>query len=509
VNILVAILGMPAALVAGVIVFFTIGELEAIVVLVAVILLGFVLASTMPRRAMALVVLFELAMIGLGGWFITDQALAVVDALRTTEGPADPADPRLLAGAEDSLDVAMDEAGFRLDLHETEITAVVQDGLVEADAPLRRVEIDIVDTDTTGLGRIDFFGEFKNGELTVEGTVATTIEAGAIRVEVVSVEMGALNLPEVGENAMEDAIDELLGSVTDVNELLADSDVDVQSITIGDDRIVVTGTQPSGALITSTELLDSLRLQAAALASGSEPPPERLGPGVIDGTSADGSRYYVALGDSLAANVGVDAPRDGYVSRLHNQLEIRDGADYGLRNFGISGETSGTMLRSGQLDQAVAFIEANNIAYVTIDVGANDLLGHLGSTDCSADIEAPACRTRIANAVESYEANIVEILSRLRRAAPEATIVFLRAYNPFSLGFGSGVAFEVQSNDTLDALNDVAAAAAAEQGILVADGFTPMLGTAATTTHMLDDPPDIHPNPLGYDILAAAILDAL
>jgi lysophospholipase L1-like esterase len=509
VRVLVALFGLPAALVAGVIVFFTIGEVEAVIVLVAVVLLAFVLASTLRRSALALVVLVEVAAIGFGGWFITDQALTIADALRTTTGPADPADPLLLANAEGDLDLAMGEAGFRLDLHETEITAVVQDGLVEAEAPLRRVEIDIVDTDTPGVGQIDFFGEFKSGDLTVHGTVETTIEAGAVSVEVVSVEMGSLNLPKLGESAMEDAIDDLLGSVTDINELLADSDVDVQSVTIGNDRIVVTGTQPSGSLITSASLLDDLRLQTATLASGTAPPPERFGPGIVNGTSAEGARYYVALGDSLAANVGVSEPRDGYVSRLHAQLQLRDGTDYGLRNFAVSGETSGTMLRSGQLDRAVEFISTNDVAYITIYVGANDLLGHLGSADCSADIENPACRSRIADAFESYEANIEEILTRLHDAAPEATIVFLRAYNPFSLGFGTGVAFEAQSNETLDALNDVAAAAAADHAILVADGFTPMLGTAASTTHMVDDPPDIHPNAAGYDILAAAILDAL
>lgn len=506
---LTAFLGLPTALVAGVIVFFTIGEVEAVVIVVAVALLSFVVASTLPRRTMAVVVLMELVAVGLGSWFITDQALAVADALRTTEGPVDAADPVMLAHAEESLETARGEAGFRLELHETEITAVVQDGLAEAEAPLRRIVIDIVDTDTPGVGQIDFFGAFKNGKLTVEGTVETTIEAGAVRVELVEVEMGALNLPEIGESAMEDAIDDLLGSVTDINELLADSEVDVQAIDIGDDRIVVTGTRPSGSVITAAGLLENLRTQASTLASGADPPPERLGPGVVDGTSADGSAYYVALGDSLAANVGVAAARDGYVSRLHRQLVLRDGIEYGLRNFGVSGETSGTMLRAGQLDRAIAFIEANAVAYVTIDIGANDLLGHLGSTDCSADIEATACTTRITNALETYEVNIGEVFMRLRAAAPDATIVFLRAYNPFSLGFGDGVEFEAQSNETLDALNDLAAASAAEHGILVADGFTPMLGTTASTTHMLDDPPDIHPNARGYDVLAAAILDEL
>jgi len=43
----------------------------------------------------------------------------------------------------------------------------------------------------------------------------------------------------------------------------------------------------------------------------------------------------------------------------------------------------------------------------------------------------------------------------------------------------------------------------------VADGYTPMRGTTAATTHMIDDPPDIHPLAIGYEILAIAILETL
>ena len=42
----------------------------------------------------------------------------------------------------------------------------------------------------------------------------------------------------------------------------------------------------------------------------------------------------------------------------------------------------------------------------------------------------------------------------------------------------------------------------------MADGFTPMAGTTAATTHMLDPEPDVHPNAAGHDVLAAALVDA-
>ena len=195
------------------------------------------------------------------------------------------------------------------------------------------------------------------------------------------------------------------------------------------------------------------------------------------------------------------------MSRVHNQLQERDRRSYGLLNLGVSGETSGSLIGGGQLGEAVAFLAANRVAYVTVDIGANDLLGHLTSPDCSESLERPACRERLESAMAAYEANISVILTAIAEAAPEATIVFLEAYNPFSLG--TGIAFEEGTSLMVVRLNDLAAAAAAAQGIPVADGFTSMQGTAAFTTLMLASPPDIHPNALGHDVLAQAIVAAL
>ena len=94
-------------------------------------------------------------------------------------------------------------------------------------------------------------------------------------------------------------------------------------------------------------------------------------------------------------------------------------------------------------------------------------------------------------------------------AFPDATIVFLLAYNPFSLGFEEQVAFEQQSNEALMSLNAIAAAAAQTHGVLVADGFAAMRGTTTATTHMTDTPPDIHPNETGYDVLTEAVMSAI
>jgi len=489
---------------AGLTVWLTVGDVEALIVFAMVLILGLYGAVAAPRPGAIGIALLLVGGFAVSTLFVGQEALAIYRAINDTDGPVDPADPQALASADAKIADASATSGFTVTLHETEITSVLQDGLRELDDnPIRRVSADVVDGNDGGQGRIVLRGVFKSGDMEFEGQVTIRITNGAAQVKVLKLEVGALDLPGIGRDALED----ILAQVADLNDVLLDLRADVQAITIGDDQIVVTGTHPEGTL-TSADLLAGLAERARSIASGGPVPPEVIGPGEVDGVSAEGTSYYVALGDSLAANVGVPRARLGYVSRVHKALQDRDDQMYGLRNYGISGETSGTFIRSGQLDEAIAFMKRTTIDYVTIDIGANDLLAHLGSDDCSDDIDSRACQDRITAAFSTYGVNIEEILSRLRRAAPDATIVFITAYNPFSLGL-EGVTFERRSDQILADFNQIAVAAAAEHRILVADAFDSMRGTTGVTTHMLDNPPDIHPLPIGYDVMAVAVVEAV
>ncbi|MBM4416011.1 MAG: hypothetical protein FJ035_07170, partial [Chloroflexi bacterium] len=226
----------------------------------------------------------------------------------------------------------------------------------------------------------------------------------------------------------------------------------------------------------------------------------------VDGREAPGSRWYVALGDSLAANAGVARARDGYVSRLHGALSERDGVAYGLRDFALSGESSGTILRA-QLSQAATFMRGADVAYVPIDIGANDLLPHLGSEEWSDGLALPACQSRVEASLAAYRANLDWLFREVRAAAPRARVLFLEIYNPFSFGI-PGLAFEMDTDRVTQQLNVVAAEVAVRHGVLVGGCYTPLRGRAAGATHMSDSPPDIYPRAAGYDALAAALLEA-
>ena len=505
----IILLGILAALTTGLVTLFTSGEIPAVIAVVVVLVItgvGVWQSGAISKAILAVLGILFVAMLGFGGF----SGYQLYSALTDTSGVADLPNAADLASAEAKLDAVEDDGGFRIELTEPELTAVMQDSLAESDQengdnPIRSVILDVVDGTNGDNGQVNFEVTFKSGSLSGDGAVGASIDAGAVKIEIIDVGIGNLNLPGVATGAVEDIIETIL----DLNETLAENQADVQAVEIGADRVVIIGTQGDGDLLTSADLLGAIADNAASVGGAVSPPAERFSAGTVNSVSADGAQYYVALGDSLAANVGVSQASDGYVSRFHHQLQIRDSATYGLRNFGISGETSGTLIRNGQLDEAIAFIENNDVLYITVDIGANDLFGHVGSADCESDFNAEACQQRLANALAAYGPNVTRILERLSDAAPDATIIFLGTYNPFSFGFGGAVQLENDSDDITQQLNDVAAGAAGAQDVIFADGFTPLQKTTAATTHMFEAPPDIHPRAIGYDLLTGALVDVL
>ncbi|MGI9610518.1 MAG: hypothetical protein ACR2NL_09535, partial [Acidimicrobiia bacterium] len=304
------VFGLLAALFGGLAVLLKLGEGPAIVVVVCLVgaaIGGFFVDRVVARGllvAVMVVLLASMAFLGFG-------ALQLVNAFTTTDGPVDPPDQAALASADEKVDEVRNAIAFRFELTEAEMTAYVLDGLqgIE-DNPLQSVALDVVDGEDGEPGRLDFDAQFKSGGVGATGSVTVALERGAVRVDLADVSVGSFNMPGLAQTSLEDLVERL----ADFNETLATADADVQSIELGADRLVITGTQSSTDLLTSDALLTGLRESAASALEAVAPPPERLGQGVVNSKSAEGSPVYVALGDSLAANVGVADARDGYVS---------------------------------------------------------------------------------------------------------------------------------------------------------------------------------------------------
>ena len=244
--------------------------------------------------------------------------------------------------------------------------------------------------------------------------------------------------------------------------------------------------------------------------------------------AGDANRYYLSLGDSLAQGYQpISGSRgDGYNQGYADQLLklIRDPSEHlRLVKLGCGGETT-TMIFGGstwcgfdgasQLADATAFLRVHrgNVALVTIDIGANDVLNPSGG------------------GVTAIQANLPMILGELRAAAgPRVPIVGMNYYSPtlpfvwFETHDVQGVPARVAQltafNDLLEAIYaavgdpvaDVERAFASTDTTLM-DGLPVDVARVCDWTWLCVRPPlgpDIHPNTAGYAAIAQAFVEVV
>jgi lysophospholipase L1-like esterase len=254
--------------------------------------------------------------------------------------------------------------------------------------------------------------------------------------------------------------------------------------------------------------------------------------------SASDTVYYLSLGDSLAQGaqpIGGPASPAGEVGYNHGYADellkaARDGHGDTLRlvKLGCGGETTASMIAGGncpyaagsQLAAAVEFLDEHpgKVAFVTIDVGANDIFG------CGGD---PTCF------VPQVEQNLPIIVSTLRaHAGPDVPIVGMSYYSFGNAAwFGDPVAGEIAAangarfNDRLERLYSSSGALVADvEGAFAMTDFAtivdlPGVGpvplsvyNTCTLTWVCTPPPlgpDIHANTDGYERIAAAFAAVL
>jgi lysophospholipase L1-like esterase len=241
--------------------------------------------------------------------------------------------------------------------------------------------------------------------------------------------------------------------------------------------------------------------------------------------------YYLALGDSLAQGVQPIAAghsvktNQGYADDLWSRYHA---GSPGLRlaKLGCPGETTGTMILGGicsyplgsQLAQATAFLATHQVAFVTLDIGANNL----DSCVSAAGLDQ-AC---LARGLAAANHDLPLILQALRRAGPHVAMFAMNYYDPFvaaALKGGAFAALAIQSEAIAASFNQTLAAAYASFGLAVADvaaAFAPLtiasmpaldlpvdLVTICALTWMCAPSPigpNIHANAAGYTAIAVA-----
>jgi lysophospholipase L1-like esterase len=247
--------------------------------------------------------------------------------------------------------------------------------------------------------------------------------------------------------------------------------------------------------------------------------------------------YYLALGDSLAIGVqpsgsgGDVATNQGYADDLYAVLRTRI-PGLSLAKLGCSGENTTTMIHGGkcsyaagsQLAAAVTFIETHHVGLITLDIGANDIDGCISGSGIDT--------TCVAKAFTAVGSNLPQILAALRAATGQDTpIIAMNYYDPFlalwTLGSqGQALAkASVQATDDFNTLlygvyqafsvpmANVAHAYRINDFTLIPFINVPVNVFLTLTWTWMGAPspfgPDIHPNAVGYAVIAGAFAEKI
>jgi len=228
---------------------------------------------------------------------------------------------------------------------------------------------------------------------------------------------------------------------------------------------------------------------------------------------------YLALGDSLAFGVGASNPSTtGYVARAYESLRTSDryeGGGLDLINLSVPGATSADLVApGGQLDGALAAIRergedpsppANEVEIVSVDIGGNDLLTLVApDSPCLESASVEPCRAAFGEVLSAIQTNLTETLRRLRQAAPEATIVVVDLYNPYS---GTGDLREPIAEIGVGQANGVIGAVTADGDLRVKTASIFQLFSGRGGQWIAPD--GIHPNDNGHAVIAEAVLAAI
>jgi len=135
------------------------------------------------------------------------------------------------------------------------------------------------------------------------------------------------------------------------------------------------------------------------------------------GSQSDSGPYYLALGDSVPVWDGPNSYPDLLLQKYQSSYPRLQ-----LVNLAVSGETTSSMLQDGQYAEAVQFLhsERRKVAFVTIDIGGNDVEGCALSTD-------PQC---FPQAETTMETNLKTILAGLHTADARVRIFGMSYFDP-------------------------------------------------------------------------------
>jgi lysophospholipase L1-like esterase len=226
----------------------------------------------------------------------------------------------------------------------------------------------------------------------------------------------------------------------------------------------------------------------------------------------------IVLGDSIEVGLGDDIPEDGmgYVPIVHGLLSSVLG-DVTLHNFAVPSARVRDIWRV-QLPQALTVISAQAPVVVMWGGGGNDLLSIATGPQAAACGQFASCVSRFNALLNEVEETIDRTIEQLRAAVgPTGRIVMRTQYNGLRRGVCTtpvspeavllgDVTLEGAPGTILErGLNDRIRSVAARYDARVVELF----GVFAVFAGTLVSPDCVHPNGLGYQVIAERTWEAI
>jgi lysophospholipase L1-like esterase len=138
----------------------------------------------------------------------------------------------------------------------------------------------------------------------------------------------------------------------------------------------------------------------------------------------------LAAGDSLTQGVGDSTGHGGYLPYLKTMLEQEKGikeVDY--YNYGVKGNRTTQLLKRLQTQEMKTLLRQTDLVVVTI--GGNDIMKVVKDNIVNLEYSV------FMEEKEIYRKNLTEIFDTIVRENPDASIVLVGLYNPFSQWFSN------------------------------------------------------------------------
>nr|WP_238942689.1 GDSL-type esterase/lipase family protein [Planococcus beigongshangi] len=202
-----------------------------------------------------------------------------------------------------------------------------------------------------------------------------------------------------------------------------------------------------------------------------------------------------ALGDSLSQGVGDEENRGGYVGRLAAEIRQWPGV------YGAAVEN--TAKRGRRSDQLLAMFQKGELTgpvteadYIVMTIGGNDIMRIVKRDLFNLTIEA------FQEELVFYENRYMNIYSTVRSMNPQAPVIVIGVYNPFSL-----------ITDEVDEFDEIIAAYNDAMEDIVEDDpqacFVPVEDLFTGNDNLVYHTDFFHPNAKGYDLMAERIVERM